>query len=171
MRSQIQHIFTLHARQGRGQPPVQALANRRSYLNLQRLLASRPSCDQNINMCLWARIKRSCIYTCNKWTLNLQATPLEDYQHRTWPPHWEPTTIKRAPHATSASSLPHRLCCKPAHKTSARKTYDHPVCPPCIRRFPQGRPTTIQRVPHATGSLQVHTSDSLQVALFRANSP
>jgi hypothetical protein len=87
-----------------------------------------------------------------------------------------------------ASSLPHRLCCKPAHKTSAKKTYDHPACPPCnwcfqqrrpmtirhvpprYRRFPRRRPTTIQRVPHAMGSLQVHTSGSSQAALFKANS-
>jgi hypothetical protein len=42
MRSQIQCIFILHAGQKCGQRPLQALANQRSYLNLQRLLASRP---------------------------------------------------------------------------------------------------------------------------------
>jgi hypothetical protein len=41
-RSQTQHIFILHAGQWHGKPPLQALANQRTYLNLQRLLASRP---------------------------------------------------------------------------------------------------------------------------------
>jgi hypothetical protein len=42
MWSQKQHIFILHAGQGCGQPPLQALANQRSYLKLQRWLASLP---------------------------------------------------------------------------------------------------------------------------------
>jgi hypothetical protein len=153
-------------------------------------------------MRLWARIKHRRIYTRNKWTLNLQAAPLGDYQHRTRPLHWRPTGIERAPqamgtsayltgciakrcskcqqtrpttiqcvpHATGASSLPHQSYRKPALKTSAKKTYDHPACPPRNGRFPQRIPTTIQRVPHATGSLQVHISGSSQAALFRANS-
>jgi hypothetical protein len=86
---------------------------------------------QSINMRLWVRIKHSRIYTRNKWTLNLQAAPLGDYQHRTRPPHWRPTSIKRALHAMGASSLPHPLHRKPALKMSAKKTYDHPACPPC----------------------------------------
>jgi hypothetical protein len=59
-RSQIQRIFILHARQGRGQRPLQALTNHRSYLNLQSLLASRPGpapLPASINMHLWARIR------------------------------------------------------------------------------------------------------------------
>jgi hypothetical protein len=62
--------------------------------------------------------------------LNLQAASLGDYQHRTRPPDWRPTSIEWAPHAMGASSLPHWLYCKPALKTSAKKTYDHPACPP-----------------------------------------
>jgi hypothetical protein len=31
------------------------------------------------------------------------------------------------PHATGAASLPHPLCCKPAHKTSTKKAYEHPM--------------------------------------------
>jgi hypothetical protein len=95
-------------------------------------------------MRLRARIKHGRIYTRNKWTLNIQATPLEDCQHRTRPPHWEPTTIERTPHTMGAWSLPHRLCHKPAHKMSAKKTYDHPACPPCNGRFQPTSPVVSQ---------------------------
>jgi hypothetical protein len=37
MRSQIQLQIILHAEQGHGQQPLQALANQRSYMNLERL--------------------------------------------------------------------------------------------------------------------------------------
>jgi hypothetical protein len=81
-------------------------------------------------MRLRARIRHSRIYIRNKWTPNLQAASLWDYQHGIRPPHWEPTTIKRAPHATGASSLPHQLRRKPGHKISAKRTYEYPACAP-----------------------------------------
>jgi hypothetical protein len=163
--------------------PGQALANQRSYLNLQRLLASRPSRGQRTNMRLRARIKHSRIYIRNKWTRNLQAAPLRDYQHRIRPPHWEPTTMKRTPHTMGIPSLPHRLCRKPAHKTSAKRIYEYPTCAPRNGRFKSTSPVASQagsqnvrkedlRVssPHAMGSLRVHISGWSQAALFRANS-
>jgi hypothetical protein len=32
------------------------------------------------------------------------------------------------PHTTGTASLPHRLCCKLAHKTPAKKAYEYPMC-------------------------------------------
>jgi hypothetical protein len=63
------------------------------------------------------------------------ATALKAYEHRAGSPRngrlpQRPTTSQRVPHATVASSLPHRLHRKPALKTSAKKTCDHPACPP-----------------------------------------
>jgi hypothetical protein len=95
-------------------------------------------------MSLWASIKYSRIYAHNKWTLNLQAAPLGDYQHRTRPPHWRPTSIEWAPHAMGASTLPHRSYHKLVLKTSAKKTYDHPVCPPRNGRFKPTSPVVLQ---------------------------
>jgi hypothetical protein len=115
---------------------VQALANQRSYLNLQRLLASRPSRGQTINMHLRARIKHSLIYTCNKWTLNLQAAPLGDYQHHTRLPHWRPMSIERAPHQRALQAY---LTGSIANRSS---------------KLPQRSPTRMQCVPHATGAFR-----------------
>jgi hypothetical protein len=56
------------------------------------------------------------------------------------------------PHTTGAANLPHQLCRKPAHKTSAKKTYEHPTCSPTQR------------------ALQVYITGWSQAALFRANS-
>jgi hypothetical protein len=86
------------------------------------------------------------------------ATAWKTYEHRAGSPPNEPF------------SLPHRLYHKPALKTSAKKTYKHPTCPPRNGHFPQRRPTTIQGVPHAMVSLQVHISGSSQAALLRAKS-
>jgi hypothetical protein len=111
----------------------------RGYVICIRCLAMGISIQpsiQHVTICSWEQgSKHNCICTRNKWMWNLQATPLEDYQHRTWPPHWEPTTIKRAPHATGASSLPHQLCRKPVHNTSAKKIYKYPTCPHATSAF------------------------------------
>jgi hypothetical protein len=117
---------------------VQALANQRSYLNLQRLLASRPSCGQSINMHLRARIKHSRIYTRNKWTLNLQASPLGDYQHCTRPPHWKSTSIERVPYAMSASA--YLAVCITNQRSKRQQRRPTTMCPPRNGRFKPASP-------------------------------
>jgi hypothetical protein len=70
------------------------------------------------------------------------------------------------PHATGAANLPHRLCCKPADKTSAKKAYEYPTCSLTQRALqvyrtgcvasrltkrPQRRRTSIQSNPPRNG--------------------
>jgi hypothetical protein len=99
------------------------------------------------------------------------ATRRKTYEHRAGSPRNE------------RFSLPHWLYCKPALKTSAKKTYDHPACPSCNGRFKPTSPVVSQtsaqsfrkedlqasNVSPRNRSLQVHISGSSQAALFRAN--
>jgi hypothetical protein len=91
MRSQIQHLFIL-------QPPVQALVNQRSYLNLQRLLANRPFRGQSINMRLRTKVKtqshlHSQHVNAKSTSISTRGLPASDlatarrtYEHRAGPP-------------------------------------------------------------------------------------
>jgi hypothetical protein len=93
-------------------------------------------------MRLQARIKPSHICTPIKWMRNLQATPLEDYQHR-----------------------------KPAHNMSTKKAHEYPMCSftqralqvyrtDCVTsrltKRPQGRRRASNVLPHATGASSLH---------------
>jgi hypothetical protein len=85
------------------------------------------------------------------------ATALKIYEHRAGSPRNE------------RFSLPRRLCHKLTHKTSAKKTYYHPACPPTQRVLSAKKTYDHPACPPLNGWLQVHTSGSPQAALFSAN--
>jgi hypothetical protein len=140
-------------------------------------------------MHLWERIRNGRIYTRKKWTLNLQAAPLGDYQHHTRPPHWRRTSIEQAPHATSASAYLTSCIANQCSKHQQKRPTTSGMSPTlrALQAYltgsianqrwnhPQRRPTNIQRVPHATGAfrkeyLRPSSVSPIQQAHFKSTS-
>jgi hypothetical protein len=143
----------------------QALANQRSYLNLQRLLAICPSRGQCINMRLWARIKQSHLHSqqvnakpISSSTKGLpawhSATALRTYDHQADSPRngrFKSTSLV-------VSQARSQYVCKEDLRVSNRlptqralQVYLTSCVASRLTKHLQRGPTSIQCAPHATG--------------------